>query len=98
MRIYHDVTVSETFISDFEDAPQPVRRAVDKLVNTIGKHGILPPGMRAHKAASNSEVWIGYVTRSRSHWRVLFYIEDFNVLLDRLITHDEMDILLKALI
>lgn len=101
MRKWDDVGVTEQFIQDYDESPIEVRRATDKFVTILAKHGIFTPGTNAHKASatknSNDEIWIGYITRSGSHWRVLFRIEGSVIQLERLMKHDDADNWLKRM-
>lgn len=87
---------SNKFWEDYKKADKRTQKAADSLFDKILKSGNLPPSMRAHKAHS-TDYYIGYVTTTKSHWRVLFYYDDTTVTFDRLIKHDEQDIVLKEL-
>lgn len=94
--VFNDIRCSPQFIKEYDSAPTVVRRAVDKLIRLILDSGQLPNSMKVHKAEANSDVWIGYVTRTKQHWRVLFFAEENALSFVRLIDHDEMNKELKA--
>lgn len=92
-----DIHILPEFIKDYDSAPPEIQKAVDKLVRIIGTHGILPNSMHAHKAAAvDDEMWIGYVSRTGSHWRVLFGVDDTELYFNRLLKHEEMNVYLRT--
>ena len=95
---YRDVLLEPTFFDDWEHAPPPIRKKLDKILHQIGKTGIIPAGMNIHKAAAIiPDIWIGYVTRTKDHWRVLFYSEGEILTFHRLLNHAEASLYLKQL-
>jgi hypothetical protein len=50
--------------------------------------------MNVHNAKS-TDLFIGYVTRTKSHWRVLFSVDEGIVTFLRMSDHDTMDQILK---
>ncbi len=91
--MYSDLTISNQFYSDYVKAPKPVQIKVDRIIKMFSSSGKFPPSFNAHKAlTTGTETWIGYVNRSREHWRILFYVlENSMVEFDRLLDHDHMD-------
>lgn len=96
---YDDIRVSEQFIKDYNTAPSHVMEAVDKLIRIILDSHALPNSMAAHKVASAyHNLWIGYITRTKEHYRLLFHTEGSVVVFDRIFKHDVMDTYLKELV
>ena len=91
MRYYiNDVYVTPGFLDDYDKAPGRTRERVDGLIKHISKYNKPPRSFQAHKAVPLN-MWIGYVTRSKSHWRILFEFDGFNITFLRLINHEKMD-------
>ena len=86
------------FLADFDRAPYQVKRAIDRQVMYMMNYGRFPNSMNVHKAESLNGYFIGYVTRTKSHWRVLFQIDGPVITLMRLANHDRMDVILKELV
>lgn len=92
-----DIHIMPEFIKDYESAPQDIRKAVDKIIKMIGTYGIVPKSMHAHKAAAvDDEMWIGYVSRTKSHWRVIFNVDESVLYFNRLLKHEEMNVYLRT--
>jgi len=96
---YTDIRVSEDFLIDYDTAPSHVIDMVDKLIRMILDSHAIPNSMAAHKVSSAyHNLWIGYVTRTNEHYRVLFHTEDSVIVFDRLFKHNDMNLYLKELI
>lgn len=94
---YKDVRVNTEFFDDYFRAPPHVQKAVDKILNILACTGQFTNGMNIHRAAAMENLWIGYITRSRQHWRVLFSIEGSEIVLERLMDHDDADVYFKKM-
>lgn len=94
--LYRDIKVDTEFIADWEGAPKHVRNRVDWLLKVLSITGHFPNSMNIHRAHGTGDRWIGYVTRSKAHWRIIFRINGSHVVFIRLLKHDEMDIYLKG--
>lgn len=94
---YTDVRVKPEFFDDYFRAPPHVQKAVDKFTNILACTGQFTNGMNIHRAAKLDNLWIGYITRSRQHWRVLFSIEGSEIVFERLLDHDDADLYFKKL-
>lgn len=94
----HDLHIEEDFIIDYGKAPLPIQDKVDWIIRFISDTGAFPNSFMAHKISA-SYVWIGYVTRSRQHWRILFEKDEYTneLYFMRLVTHQEMDKILREL-
>lgn len=95
---YLDVRIEPEFISDYDKAPSHAKKAVDKILKILGCTGQFPNSMRIHRAMATENIWIGYVTRSRQHWRVMFSIEGSDIVFERLLDHDDADQWLKYIL
>lgn len=91
-----DIRFDDEFYLDYSDAPEQVQRAMDKLVRMIADSGQFPNSMAVHKA-HKLDLWIGYVTRVRQHWRVLFTLGDDYVTFYRLLDHPATNDYLRAI-
>ena len=91
-----DIQFDEAFYVDYTDAPEQVQRAMDKLVRMMADSGNFPNSMAVHKA-HKLDLWIGYVTRVRQHWRVLFTLNEDHVCFNRLMDHQTTNDYLRAI-
>jgi hypothetical protein len=94
MQAIKDIYMHERFLRDYEHASYQVKKAIDKHVNSILNSGQFPNSMNVHNAKS-TDLFIGYVTRTKSHWRVLFSVDEGIVTFLRMSDHDTMDQILK---
>ena len=87
-----DIKFTKEFYNDYDVAPLQVKKAMDKLVRLILDGGKFPNSMNVHSAKSvYNDVYIGYVTRSGQHWRVLFETDTTYIVILRLLDHNEAD-------
>lgn len=94
MEAIKDIYLHDRFLRDYDHASFQVRKAIDKLVNSISSSGQFPNSMNVHQAGG-TDLYIGYVTRTKSHWRLLFNIDNGVITFYRLADHDKMDQILK---
>lgn len=96
MRLNHvkvlDIEFEYDFFADYDHAPGQVRKKVDQLVRSILDLGRFTPGFNAH-TAHGQDTNIGYVTRSGTHWRILFDYDEYQckAVFKRLLAHEDMD-------
>jgi hypothetical protein len=87
-----DIRLTPQFYQDYDKAPSRVKEALDKLVRMILDTGQFPRSMQVHMARSAyNDLYIGYVTRSRQHWRILFETDESLMVGVRLLDHDKAD-------
>lgn len=92
-----DIRIDEEFIVDYDYLPSEVRRVVDKYINVIAQTGWFPNNAHVHKARGlEDDIWIAYITRTKQHFRLLFYMNENEFLFHRILKHDDMDIWLKT--
>ena len=90
-----DIRLSLQFLEDWEKAPLGIRRRVDKFIYQILSTKKLPNSFNAHKA-NGLDLWIGYVNVHHNPYRILFRVlEDGTLYWDRLLSHSEMDEILR---
>lgn len=88
-----DIEFDEQFVEDLNRRiPQQVKNKLEDVIRQILEHGRLPNSLNAH-LAYREDLWIGYITRSNTHWRILFWYDDLEHILvfHRLVEHVEMD-------
>lgn len=91
-----DVHVTDTFLYDWDHSPERARKTLDRYLKIISYTGRLPNGLNAHKAFDRGDLWIGYISNSAPGWRILFSIDNRKeMVLEHLLTHSEMDVILK---
>lgn len=90
-----DIVITGDFWADYLKAPEPIRNKLDRLVTMIGRTGTMPPSLKAHKAVGDG-IWIGYLNQAGQHWRLLFYLNDGVMELDRVLSHEKRDKYLKV--
>jgi hypothetical protein len=100
---YDDIDIDQRFYKDWNKAPKYVHKAVDKIIRLTLESHTLPNSLNAHKVASKYVpdtyiLWIGYITKTKEHYRILFYAEESTLVFYRLFKHDNMDIYLKELV
>ncbi len=87
-----DVQLSDEFYDDYETAPENIQRRITRLITMIARSKKVPPSVNAHKARFlDDKIFIGYVTASRTSWRILFRIDDDVMVILRLMTHKQQD-------
>ena len=88
-----DIRLTQEFYSDYDHAPQQVKRSMDKLIRMMTTNGDYPRSMKKKKIKSDyNDVFSGYVTRNHRHWRVLFEEDlDGTIVLLRLLDHEKRD-------
>lgn len=102
---FRDFMFEESFMKDFDEVPEEaVKRVrkrveyyVDYFINGFKEDGwaAFPNSLNAH-TIEGTDVWIGYLTKSRQAWRVLFVIDDDDILhFWRLFNHKQMDTFIK---
>lgn len=90
-----DIFLTEQFIEDWDRTPADIKRRVDKYIDHILALRELPNSLNAHRA-NGADVWIGHVNANRNPYRILFKMESGGKMIwERLVTHTEMDELLK---
>jgi len=92
-----DIAIDERFLEDYEYVPPDVKKVVDKYIRVIVQTGWFPRHANVHKAKGvDEEIWIAYITRTKQHFRLLFYLTKDELLFHRVLTHEEMDIWMKT--
>ncbi len=87
-----DIQFTEAALKDYDYAPDYVQKALDKLIRLMLDGQTFPRSMNVHSAKSiYNEVYIGYVTRTRQHWRILFETDFEKVIVLRLLDHTQAD-------
>ena len=87
-----DIVFTEDALYDYTKAPGFVQKAMDKLVRLMLDGQQFPRSMNVHSAKSTyNDIYIGYVTRTRQHWRILFETDFEKVVVLRLLDHDQAD-------
>lgn len=92
-----EINYSREFAKDLVCAPDDVLKKFYKLEEMVGSANRFPNSFRPH-ASGTADVYIGYLTRSGQHWRILFEHDNQNpmtVVFLRLVTHKSMDLILK---
>ena len=93
-----EVKYSAEFLNDLEYAPNDVTKKFYKLEEIIDTSNRFPNSLRPHVSGTTEDIYIGYLTRSGQHWRILFEHNGQNpmtVVFLRLVTHKSMDLILK---
>jgi hypothetical protein len=87
-----DLMFDVQFLDDVSHAPSNVQRKVNRIIDHILELQGVPNSLNIHQAFGE-DVYIGYVTRKKQHWRVLldYDFESGLVTFVRLLTHKEMD-------
>lgn len=94
---FRDITCSEDFYSDYDRAPEKIQQRITLITEIIAESGHIPNSMQAHKASFVGDIWIAYVTTSKTAWRVLFEVEGNVLVFSRLLTHRDMDNFLRKI-
>ena len=93
---FKDVILSRRFYDDYEDAPPRTQRRINTILRMISDSGKLPNSLNEHRTDPTSNLWIGYVTVTRAHYRLLFTWDDEgNLIFLRLLNHNQQDALLS---
>jgi hypothetical protein len=93
-----DIIYTDEFNHDYRCASLEAQKRIDTLVRMIKEGGQIPNSMHVHTSGTLEGLYIGYVTRERVHWRLLFESDEENpatLVFLRVLTHKNMDLLLK---
>lgn len=91
MTRYNDIELEKQFIDDWDTAPHTARKSIDKIIRMTLTEGYFPNSCNIHRADTQDDLWIAYVTRSRAHWRLLFKTQGSTIIFHRLVDHDTQD-------
>ena len=93
-----DIIYTDEFNNDYICATEEAQRRINTIVRMIKQSGQLPNSMHVHTSGTLEGMYIGYVTRERVHWRLLFESDEENpttLFFLRLLKHKDMDFILK---
>lgn len=71
-----DVIITDKFVEQWEEAPEQIRHKVDEHVQVMGGDHVFLKSFRPHKAKGTSDLYIGWVTKTNAHWRIMFTYEN----------------------
>lgn len=85
---FNDIQPSTEFIADWESAPKPIQKLMDRKLLTWAVSGELPPSANQHRSHLVDEsIFIIYVN---VNWRLLVRCSDNTLSLVRLLNHEIM--------
>ena len=94
----YDIEMTDEFYYDYDRAPVPVKKRINRLIEMIAEEGHLIPSMNTRTTFREDGLWMGNVTQKRQAWRVLFWVDEDDgvVIFHRLMSHDKRDEYLRV--